>query len=54
MIKNNLEVNEVVFEKVCVDKECEVLDGYDGIWVVYFGFVLVVMEVFNYIMKILN
>lgn len=46
LIKNDLEVNDKVMGGVCLDKQCDVIDGYDGGWVVYLGFVLIVMEEF--------
>lgn len=36
-----------MFNKVKVDKLLEVNNGYDGIWIVYLGFVDMVMVVFN-------
>lgn len=39
-------VNKMVFDKVRQDKEREVVDGFDGIWVVYFDFVFFVKEIF--------
>lgn len=54
LIKNDLVVNEVVIEKVCQDKLCEVIDGCDGIWVVYLVLVLVVKVVFDQYMLQFN
>lgn len=54
LVKGDEEKNVVVFEQVCVDKECEVINGYDGIWVVYFGMVQFVIEVFDCIMLQFN
>lgn len=53
-IKDDFKVNEVVMEGVRVDKFCEVKVGYDGIWVVYFVLVGIVVDIFNKYMFIFN
>lgn len=47
ILSKDEEYNNQVFNKVKVDKLLEVNNGYDGIWIVYLGFVDMVMVVFN-------
>lgn len=47
ILSKDEEYNNQVFNKVKVDKLLEVNNGYDGIWIVYSGFVDMVMVVFN-------
>lgn len=54
LVCDDVEVNEVVFVQVCVDKLCEVGMGFDGCWVVYFDLVLVVQVIFDVEMFGLN
>lgn len=46
-IKDDIERNEIAFEKVKRDKEREARDGHDGTWVAHPGLVPVALEQFN-------
>lgn len=47
ILSKDIECNCQVLSKVIVDKELEVNNGYDGIWIVYLGLVDIVMVVFD-------